>query len=132
MYVFVGAIVGALLTVSGLAIWWRHYQHEQDAKDARQAAAAVLRECQARAESGAQIKATSEAAVDHAEDTAALMKSISDILTSAGSTSPRVAQIAAEIDRYVGNVAQFRAIAEQYHPVTVDECVQSKAPAPGD
>jgi hypothetical protein len=95
----------------------------EDRANAEAESRADARDCTARVASGVELKATSLAGAEHAEDTAALMDSIGDILVSVNPTGPAIIEIRAEIDRYIINVAEFRAVVERYHPPTFDECM---------
>jgi hypothetical protein len=133
VFVFATALITALVIIAGLAVWWRSYQRAEDARNAAVDERIVLRDCESRAESGRQIKATAMAGVEHAEDTVALMVSIKGVLGGVNPDSPTIQAISAEIDRYTQNVVDFRAVAEKYNPPTVEECVlRSKTTPDGE
>lgn len=80
------------------------------------------RDCVRAALSGADLKATSMAGVDHADSTAAVFGVIRNVLNQVAPNSSATQQITPAIDDYVAGVARFRRIAEQYQPRTIGEC----------
>lgn len=89
------------------------------------------RNCVNRALNGQEIAATALAGVEHAEDTAHLMDSITEIIEAANPTSPAVLAIRSEVDRYTLSVARFRVVAERYTPTTFADCGIDEPPPYG-